>query len=297
MSKKRINVKYFVLSLALFFSLSSPFIIFELRHNFIQTRSILFSLIAKDQISNNRLAKLDRVLQLVVKDIGNIFGTNFFAIPQLYVFYFFLIILALLIIKKALDRNFGILLFIWILVYILFFTFNAINVSEYYLNGMAIVWILIASVFVNELLRTKNYRDFGYLVIWLFIIINLFKFFTLPINKNGYVYKKALVSFIKEDSQKHGFPCLAVSYITNPGYELGYRYLFRIEGMHVNNPDSGSPVYTIVFPLSLVGKLDKTFGALGLILPDYKEYNRDNVIRSCAGENSNLTDPLFGFTN
>lgn len=185
---------------------------------------------------------------------------------------------------------------VWLLVYILFFTFNAIIVSEYYLNGMTIVWILIASLFVNYLLRGRRYRDWAYAVIWTFVIINMFKFFTLSVNRSGYVYRRALVSFIKDDSQKHDYPCISISYITDPGYELGYRYLFRIEKMHVNRPSSGSPVYTIVFPHSLVGSIDKSFGALGLIYPDYKRYSPDEVSKSCLGEDANLTDPLFGFT-
>ena len=67
--------------------------------------------------------------------------------------------------------------------------------------------------------------------------------------------------------------------------------------MHVNLPSSGSPVYTIVFPLKEIFPVDKTFGAIGLIYPDYTRYTKENVEYSCSGENSNLTDPMFGFTN
>jgi len=73
-------------------------------------------------------------------------------------------------------------------------------------------------------------------------------------------------------------------------------YFFYLNKMHVNQPESGSPVYTIVFPLSLVDKVDKRFGSLGLILPDYKHYNEEDVLESCRGENANLTDPMFGYT-
>jgi hypothetical protein len=76
---------------------------------------------------------------------------------------------------------------------------------------------------------------------------------------------------------------------------LGYRYLFYLEDMHVNNPSSGSPVYTIVFPHSMVDHIDKAFGALGLIYPDYTKYALTAVTESCSGENSNITDPLFGY--
>jgi len=129
------------------------------------------------------------------------------------------------------------------------------------------------------------------------IILNLHRFFTVPINKSGYLERKAVVAEIKRDAKERGYPCVSVSYITNPGYELGYRYLFWLEDMHVNKPNSNSPVYTIVFPLNeKLFPVNATFGALGLIYPDYSRYNKEAVLESCSGENSNLTDPMFGFT-
>jgi len=89
---------------------------------------------------------------------------------------------------------------------------------------------------------------------------------------------------------------VSVSFITNPGYELGYRYIFYLNNLHVNQPSSGSPVYTIVFPHTKVDRIDKSFGALGLILPDYEKYTEKEVNESCSGSNENLTDPMFGFT-
>lgn len=121
-------------------------------------------------------------------------------------------------------------------------------------------------------------------------------FFTIPINRSGYKYKKALVKEIKADASSHGFECVSVSYITDPGLDKGYRYFFWLYGMHVNNPDSKSPVYTIVYPLKPIFKVDKTFGSIGLIYPDYWRYSDDQVKISCLGEDSNLTDPMQGFT-
>jgi hypothetical protein len=87
-----------------------------------------------------------------------------------------------------------------------------------------------------------------------------------------------------------------VSYITDTGYNLGYRYLFYLANLHVNPPSRMSPVYSIVFPQSRVNKLDKSFGAIGLIYPDYKRYNEKDVAKSCTGDDPNLTSDMFGFT-
>ena len=118
----------------------------------------------------------------------------------------------------------------------------------------------------------------------------------MDINKSGYLYRKAIVREIDKDATQKGFPCVSVSYITNPGLDLGYRYFFYLREMHVNRPVSGSPVYTIVYPLRRDIVEDKSYGHIGLIYPDYSRYTKDEVEESCAGENSNLTDPMFGFT-
>ena len=181
----------------------------------------------------------------------------------------------------------------WLVLYIIFFTINSINISEYYLNGMNIVWIAIISIFLDHLLLQKY---LGYAVLTIIVGVNLKEFVVRPINRSGYLNRKAIVDFIKTDSQNHNYPCVSISYITSPGNNLGYRYFYWLNDMHVNQPISGSPVYTIVFPHSLVDRIDKSFGALGLILPDYKKYTESQVEDSCQGADSNLVDPMGGYT-
>ena len=55
--------------------------------------------------------------------------------------------------------------------------------------------------------------------------------------------------------------------------------------------------FKIVFPLNeRLYPVGKTFGAIGLIYPNYSSYTKEMVESSCLGANSNLTDPMFGFT-
>jgi hypothetical protein len=147
------------------------------------------------------------------------------------------------------------------------------------------------------LLISKKFKLFGLLLLLGFFYININRFFNHKVNKSGYIQRKAVVEEIKNDAAIHGYPCVSVSYITDPGYEFGYRYMFYLANLHVNKPKSESPVYTIVFPLRDDIIVDKTFGALGLIYPDYTGYNQIGVEESCSGENQNLTEPMWGFTN
>ncbi|MGB6839126.1 MAG: hypothetical protein WBE27_02550, partial [Microgenomates group bacterium] len=142
----------------------------------------------------------------------------------------------------------------------------------------------------------KNKREIALCVLVIFTAVNLYRFFSMDINKSGYIERRAVVAEIKKDAQEKDFPCVAVSYITKPGYELGYRYFFWLEDIHVNHPKSRSPVYTIVFPLREDIEVHKTFGAIGIIYPDYSLYTKEGIALSCSGENSNLTDPMFGYT-
>ena len=161
---------------------------------------------------------------------------------------------------------------------------------------MAVIWIAVTALGIAYLFKRKDLKRWGKYILLLFAVVNLYRFFTLDINRSGYLERKAAVAEIKRDAKEKGFPCVAVSYITKPGYELGYRYFFWLEEMHVNHPASNSPVYTIVFPLRKDIKEHKAFGAIGLIYPDYKRYTKEGIEESCSGENSNLTDSMFGYT-
>jgi len=147
-----------------------------------------------------------------------------------------------------------------------------------------------------ELFKSEN-RGLAIIVLILFLLINLDKFVNYPNNDNGYRERKALVNEITRDARERGFPCISISYITDIGYDLGYRYLFVLEDLQVNHPSRMSPVYTIVYPMKPIFPQDKSFGGIGLIYPEYEKYNLDDIKKSCEGGNDNLTYPMFGFTN
>lgn len=295
-SKKRIDTRYMILGVATFLITFSPFIIFELRHSFRQTKAIVASLTTnKDYISGTSrgLAKLDRVFQLVRKNTSTIvWGRNSQAG---YVWTIYLLVFAFLYVvkKRLIAGNLAVVMAVWLLTYLVFFTINPVNLSEYYLNGMNVVWVTVMAVFISDFLFRK-YLGFVFLAV--IAGSNFVSFWLRPINRSGYLERKALVEFINQDSKNHNYPRVSVSYITSPGNNLGYRYFFWLKKMHVNKPDSGSPVYTIVFPHSLVNRIDKSFGALGLILPEYQKYTESRVKQSCSGENLNLVDAMFGYT-
>ncbi|OGM19087.1 hypothetical protein A2686_00805 [Candidatus Woesebacteria bacterium RIFCSPHIGHO2_01_FULL_38_10] len=297
LSGKRVSLKELSKGLLFIFIFSLPLIVFESRHNFVQTKSLFLSLTTDQYDIISGYEKFRQVIHLLSKDASGFIWGSFEIVSYETTFYLLILLFVILFVKGLIAIRHATLLSLWLIFYIGFFSLYSKILSEYYLNGTIFIWILLLTIGLSYFFTKKKYKSLTIASLVFFGFFNFNKFFSLNINKSGYLYRKAVVTEIKRDFQTRSFPCVAVSYITNPGYDLGYRYLFFLQEMHVNRPESGSPVYTIVFPLKEIFPVDKTFGAIGLIYPDYTRYTKENVEYSCSGENSNLTDPMFGFTN
>lgn len=300
-SKRKLVTKELVVGILIAVILNIPFVAFEVRHGFQQTKSLISSLTTnKDYVfgtATGFFPKLDRTMQLVYKNTTSMFwGNTFLNIPYQITFWVLLVVFAFLVYRRIIDWQLGIILFLWQLIYIFFFTKVSLNLSEYYINGMNIIWILVAALSVNVLMQNKKTKNFAYLILGLFVILNLYSFFARPINASGYVERKAIISEIKKDAGEHNYPCVSLSFITNPGNNLGYRYFTSLLGLKTKPVSKDVPTYSIVFPLSKVDYFDKSIGSLGLIKPDYKRYNDKTIQKACEGEDYTLTEPMFGFT-
>lgn len=260
--------------------LNLPLLVFEVRHGYIQTRSLFSTLTTV----GSKSVKFGQTITYALRNANGIFiddavKINPWIIPT--------IILAGIMTLSSWRW----LILGWIGLYLIFFSLHPLPLSEYYLNGMSIVWILGAGWLLK-----KIPRPISVIILTIFLGYNLQRFFSYPTNHAGYVERKAIVNFIKADAALRNYPCIAVSYITSPGNNLGYRYWFWLAGVKTMRPDTLAPVYTIVFPHSYVDRLDKTFGSLGLIFPRFSRYTNDGITRSCVGEDQNLTESMFGFT-
>lgn len=293
LSKKKLAIKEMLLGVVIFVVTLSPFFVFEARHGFSQTQAILSSLTSSKDYEGGAtpgLAKLDRVMQVAYINTTRVFwGAHYPSFVTKITFYLLIIALALLTYKKILSRSLVVIMTSWLVLYITFFSLNPLNISEYYLNGMNVIWITIIAV---SLARFR----YKFWVLAAIVSLNLYSFSMHISSRNGYVEKMQLINFIKSDSATHGYPCVSISYITSGGYQFGYRYLFWRSGLRVNKPLKGSPIYSIVFPLSYVNKFDRNFGALGLVLPEYASYTKERVNAACEGVEDNLTEPMFGYT-
>lgn len=297
-SREKLSVKYVSFGIIAALLIASPVILFELKHNFQQVHSVVAALTtdkAHVQGTGMGLAKLDRTFQLINKNTTSLFFPFLSQLHADIVTIILIICAAFIYRRKLIEKRLFLIVVSWQLLFIIFFTLNPINLSEYYINGMNVIWIAVMSITLFHIAGNLKFPVVAYCILALFAGVQVHKTLTIPVDASGYIQRKAITQFIKTDSLQHNYPCVSVSYITDPGRDLGYRYFYYLEEMHVNQPKSGSPVYTIVFPHSKVDRIDKSFGALGLILPDYDRYSAGKVAESCSGQNANLTDPMFGF--
>lgn len=299
LSKKLITPKQIGLLVLGFIIPSVPLLVFEARHNFSQTRALINSFSA-DLGGPTGLYKLTQVIDHISENVSLMF---FHPLQPPFasnlIFLIALAVLGLLLTgKRVLPGDLLKVMAGWFLGVALYFSLSSKIISEYYFNNLNIIFfsivVLAAAYYFKKIKRTSVIL----IIISLLLLIRAFVF-TLQEGENlaGYKYRKALAYFVTADSKARGYPCVSVSYITTPGENVGFRYFFYLNNLHVNQPKSGSPDYTIVIPSSLYGIIpDYTFGRIGLITPK-KEFKGEDVRISCSGQNSNLTDPVFGFTN
>lgn len=103
------------------------------------------------------------------------------------------------------------------------------------------------------------------------------------------------MDYIINDAKVKNFPCFSLNYITSPGENVGFRYFFFLKNTHIAVPGRGSPVYSIVIPDEYALKEVKVkYGHIGVIPPtDIASY--EVMKEACSGQNTNLTDPMFGY--
>lgn len=300
LSKKLPNKKQIMYFFIAFFVTSIPLIIFELRHNFGQ----LFSLIANfttQHPGQTGISKLIQVLSMINKNLNAlIFSPNSFYIFEHIWFVVSILILGFLLVKKKLVNTREMLVLqIWFLGIVAFFTLSSAPVSEYYFSNLSVIFIFIVSGLATIIWNSSKIgKAVIIFLLGIFMIKGLYATIYMDYYNKGYLERKGVAQFIVQDSKQKDYPCVGITYITAPGENVGFRYFFWLFNLKTVRPQINSaPVYNIVIPDELaLPEIDKKFGHIGVIIPK-KVGTKEEITKACAGENTNLTDPMFGFVN
>lgn len=288
---KKVSKKNIFISLLLLLILVSPYFIFEIRHNFSQSQSLLISLTDK-KTELTGVYRFMVIFESFVRLVRGMFIQSGFSIPFAVtsaVWLIFLLAPFYFLRKKIFSKNQLILIYLWIAILILSLQFSKRPVSEYYLLSLFIPFLLVFSILLSFLKK--------WLLVMLaliYLIFNVFSLLNLPNSQTSYYYKKQVTEYIKEDAKQKGYPCVAINYIAKFGTAVGFRYLLWWKGVEVINPNEKVPVYSIVIPYSTSeNEINIRLGHYGVIVPKDKQFNDKTV---CNDPKYQLID-LLGFTN
>lgn len=298
-SKKHLSLKQIVLFFIALTITSLPLILFEMRHNFQQTISLIQNFTASHE-GLSGINKFSRVLEMIVQNTNALFlSPQSFKFTQNILFVILILITPMLLVKKRVISFKDLLpLYAWVMGTILFFSLSSSPISEYYFQNFNVIFIAFISLLLSFLI--KRNRKFLY-IIWVFLILIFLKNAYFLINQNyynkGYLERKGVVEYIAKDANQKGFPCFGISYITAPGENVGFRYFFYLKNQHLVHPSLDVPVYNIVIPDELsLKEVKQKFGHIGIIPPTTIPPEQ-SIEKSCRTPDTNITDPVFGYVD
>lgn len=277
------NILKFALS---FFIFSSPFWLFEIKHHYQQTISLLKYFSQNEtgvyvSSTQKKLIAIEGVKIALTRPFQFLQG-----IPGIIHFLFVAILLVYLKMKKVLQNNMVTLLISWLAIVTISQTISHSAISDYYFNSILAISILLSSLFISTFFKKQA------IYIPLLIILLIYNIFTLIHEKPltyGFIQKQDVVNYIRNDSINRSYPCIGITYIAPPGQGVGFRFMLWKSGLKIVNPSNEVPVYNITIP-TLRKTNEIKFGDIGLIMPPKEQKNISEDV--CQKSENQILSPL-----
>lgn len=154
-----------------------------------------------------------------------------------------------------------------IIIFMIYYSVLPFHVSDYYLRGIQAVLVVYLAAALSYMMSA--FKGKGAYAVYLILLFLIWKNGTALLerwsdtNLRNLAQKQAAIDTILQ--QAHGQP-FQVSYITEPGWQFGFKSLFRLKGQE---PGGIGPVYSIVSPASMISsdEIDFYSGGIGVIYP------------------------------
>lgn len=297
LSKSLPSVRQIVAFFLSFSATSLPLFIFEIKHGLGQTLSLIGNFTTPRE-SAVGWHKFTQIAEITSKNVAALFLAPQVLSMTLNLIFVALSLLSLFWLRKLklLSRKEVIIFLVWFSGVVAFFEITSAPISEYYFLSINIIFITITTLWLFLLFKSSFLGKVLTLGILILVTVKNGHFL---ISQNyyhkGYVEKKAVAEYIVGDAKNKNFPCFSLNYITSPGENVGFRYFFFLKNAELAVPGRGSPVYSIVIPDEYAtNEINMKFGHIGVILP--KEIPPEALMsEACSGQNTNLTDPMFGY--
>lgn len=291
--RKLISSKEILLGCVVALVLISPFVIFEMRHGYSQSMSVLQAAVTdRNQVTG--IFRLMKIYDGISQSAVNVFyepkeiasglrgPMQGLAIGVMFIGVF-------VVIKKM--KTVGLIIGGWLVLIILSQFISKRAISEYYFANLIVPWIAIVSIVLQQFWGVRLFRYMTICGMLMVFYLNTTTLLNRPADQEGYLVRKEIIEQIKLDAKLNNYPCVAISYITSPGKNAGYRYFLWWADLKLVSPGNDVAVYNIVNPAGYSKEVSIQRGSVGLILP------KNPVIDTAACQNSErkLLE-LWGFT-
>ena len=286
-TKQKIPKNQIIYSIFLFFILSLPYFVFELKHDFLQTRSLISAM----TVERGAIEVFERFK--IAFSGASIALSRFLVIGgRVHVTVVYLLFFSLIYFfkkRQIITKKQIIAVISWIFLVVFTQFLSKRDISDYYFNSIIIIAILLTALLLSHFIKQ---RKLLLIVLSIYFLWNLSKLAGYKLN-NTYEYKKGVVDYIKSDASRKSYPCIAVNYVADFGSGVGFRYLLWYENLATIIPNENVPVYKILIPQDRYkGESDFISGLFGLKLPEEKKFD----FNVCS-DSKYKQPPLFLYTD
>lgn len=232
--KQKLKIKELVLPLIIFALPFTPQVIFELRHDFLQSRALLSYFKGENQSLGGRLSLGPRILNRFIK-FGEVFS-GVVSSPKILGLLWLVVIgyLAWQLYKKEKGRMKDLIFVLGLNLLVPFLGFTFLFTPElkgWYLYGLNVIYVFLLALVLDFLMRkNKDSLRLFFLLLFLLFLINANPILKLKDFLEGYqvdrpeilANQKKALDWVYEDAQGQPFK---VYVYTPPIYDYHYQYL------------------------------------------------------------------------
>lgn len=246
--QKKLDIKQLFRGILIFGLFISPLLVFTLKHHFLPMQNVInLSFITAISLKE----KIITLVSIFSDSIRSIFYPTINIINPLLrntSGFFIILICSLFLSKDKLIKQVN-LVTLCITVSALFYPQK---LSDYHLY-LSVPLILLILLKVVDYIYLSKLRLKKLIIFCFFLLLFIFNLHLLKTKINPYPLKikQEVVTKVIENADKNPF---AVSYISDPGLNTGYSYLFNYQGVDYipSTKDTHLPVYTLVIPSNLL---------------------------------------------
>jgi hypothetical protein len=251
-SRRRLSVIQILSGIAMFSMFFVPIVIFDLRHNFLNTAKLIEFVSPKHIQSHIPWYNFAWVYWKSLTFVNMDFNIIFTLVEKLF------LIFSIIYTTLSLTKQKRQLTILWILTPIIIMAFYRNPIPEYYFGAANIFLPVYAAYTFSNIIKNKNVFALAIVIIVVFKVNWLYNDKVLVSISD----KMAIARYI---CQQQRDPVYNISYDLPPGWNVGYQYLFEYYKRVPQDVPEGHLYTLVTLPTPESGELVFHSGVIGLI--------------------------------